>query len=136
MKISGSHNIETRTSRHNRVVLRSDVVRQVVVEDETKKTIEQSQIDLLVHLREDGLHHYIALSLARLPNVGQVVDTLTPFVDEKRGRLSVGRFDPGREETTLVRPKEREKLMTRVEEIKTKRRTRRTRIDPNTMNGG
>ena len=66
-----------------------------------QETVEQREIDLLVDLREGRLHHDV---LARLPDVGQVVDTLTPFVDEKRGRLSVGRFDPGREETTLVRP--------------------------------
>ena len=88
----------------NRVILGRDIIRQIVVEDETEKTIEKREINLLVDLREDGLHHDITFAFTCFPDVGQVIDTLAPFVNEKRGRLSVGRFDPGREETTLVRP--------------------------------
>ena len=90
------------------VVLRSDVVRQVVVQDETEKTVEEGEIDLLVDLGQDSLHHDVALALARLPDVGQVVDALAPLVDEKRGRLGVCGLDPCWEETALVRLKEQE----------------------------
>ena len=42
------------------------------------------------------------------PDVRQVVDPLTPLVDEERRRFSIGRLDPGREEASLVRLEEEE----------------------------
>lgn len=71
------------------VVLRCDVIRKIVVENESEKTIEQSQVDLLVDLREDGFHHDDTLAFAGLPNVGKIVDALAPLVDEQWWRLSV-----------------------------------------------
>lgn len=56
------------------VVLGGHVIRNVVVDNEAKKTIEQRQVDLLVHLLKTRLHHNIALSLRRVPNVLQVID--------------------------------------------------------------
>ena len=71
------------------VVLRRNIVRQVVVQNQTQQTVEQREVDLLVHLRENRLHEHVALALARLPDIGQVVDALAPLVHEQRGRLGV-----------------------------------------------
>ena len=79
-----------------------------MIEDQTKQTVQQRQIDLLVDLGQDSLHHDVALALARLPDVRQVVDALTPLVDEKRGRLRVCGLDPRWEETTLIGLEEQE----------------------------
>lgn len=51
------------------VVLRGDVVGQVVVEDESKQPVEERKIHLLVNLGEDGLHHDVRLSVGGLPDV-------------------------------------------------------------------
>ena len=68
-----------------------------------QETVEQREINLLVDLREDRLHHGGALALARLPHIGQVVDTLTPLTDEK---LRVSGLDPCGEQAALVRLEE------------------------------
>lgn len=73
-----------------------------MVHDETQESVEERKIDLLVNLRKLGLHQDVALSLARFPHFVQIVDSLTPLVDEERGGLGIGGLDPGREETTLV----------------------------------
>ena len=90
------------------VVLRRDVVRQVVVENEAQQAVEQCQVDLLVYLGQNGLHHDVALALAGLPDVRQVVDTLAPLIHQERRRLGVCRLDPSREEATFVRLEEQE----------------------------
>ena len=56
------------------VVLGRDVIGDVVVDDESEQSVKQIQVDLLVHLLECRLQHHIALALARLPHVTQVVD--------------------------------------------------------------
>ena len=84
------------------VVLCRDVVRQVVIQDEAQESVQQRQVDLLVYLRQHGLHEYVALALARLPDVRQVVDALAPLVHEKRRRLGIGGLDPGGEEPALI----------------------------------
>lgn len=75
---------------------------QVVVHDQTKQAVKQSQVDLLEDLGELRLHHDVALALARLPHLVQVVDALAPLVGEQRRRFRVGRFDPRGEQTPLV----------------------------------
>ena len=79
-----------------------------MIKDKPQQTVEQREIDLLVDLRQHGFHHDVTLALARLPDVRQVVDPLTPLVDEERRRLSVCGLDPGREEASLVRLEEEE----------------------------
>ena len=79
-----------------------------MIRDKPQQTVKQREIDLLVDLREDRLHQDVALALARLPDIGQVVDTLTPLVDEKRRWLRVGGLDPRGEQTTLVSLEEQE----------------------------
>ena len=74
-----------------------------MVKDKSQETVEQREINLLVDFREDRLHHDVALALARLPDVRQVVDALAPLVHEKRRRLGISGLDPSREETTFVR---------------------------------
>ena len=86
------------------VVLGCDIVRQVMVENQPKETIQKCEIDLLVYFGKDGLHEDVALALAGLPDVRQVVDTLAPLVNEERRRFSVRRLDPSREKTTFVSP--------------------------------
>lgn len=57
------------------VVLGCHVISNVVVNNETQQPVEQSQIDLLVHLLVARLQHDVALSLRSLPHVLQVVDS-------------------------------------------------------------
>lgn len=94
--------------REHDVVLRGDVVREIVVEDQSKQSVEQCQIHLLVDLREDRLHENVALPVVSLPNVREVVDPLAPLVHEQWRRLSVCRLDPCREEPTLIGFEEQE----------------------------
>ena len=85
------------------VVLRRHVIRNVEVNDEPQQLIEQSQVDLLVQLLQLGLHEDVALAVGRLPNLLQVVNSLTPLVDEEWRRFRIGRLDPRREQCALVR---------------------------------
>lgn len=50
-----------------------------MVKDETQQSIEKRQIDLFVNFWKDCLHKNITLSFARLPDVGQIIDSLTPL---------------------------------------------------------
>lgn len=61
------------------IVLRCDVVRQIVVKNEAKKTVQQGQINLLVHLRKHSFHQDITFPFACFPDVSQVVDALAPL---------------------------------------------------------
>lgn len=73
---------KTRKERINintSVVLRGDVVRQIVIENEAEKTIEQRQVDLLGDLRKDSLHEDIAFSFTCLPNIREIVNALAPL---------------------------------------------------------
>lgn len=65
-------------------------------------TVQQGQVHLLVNARQGRVHKDIALSLASLPDIGQVVDTLAPLVDKQGRGLRVRRLDPCREQVTLV----------------------------------
>lgn len=56
------------------VVLGRHVISNVVVNNKTQQPVEQSQIDLLVHLLIARLQHDVTLSLSRLPHILQVVD--------------------------------------------------------------
>ena len=84
------------------VVLGRHVVSDVLVEDQPQQPTEDVQINLLIHLFERRLQHHIALTIARHPHILQVVDSLAPLVGEVRGRLCVGRLNPGGEELPLV----------------------------------
>lgn len=79
-----------------------------MVKDKSKQAVQQGQIHLLVYLRELCLHEHHTLALARLPDIVEVVDALTPFVYKQRRWFSVRRLDPRREETALVSLKEQE----------------------------
>jgi len=88
--------------RKGRVVLGRDVIRQVVVHDQSQQPIEQGQVDLLVDLGQDGLHHDDTFALTRLPDVAQVVDPLTPLVDQERRDFRITRLDPAGEQVSLI----------------------------------
>ncbi len=53
----------------NNVVLGRHVICNVVVDNQTKKSVQKSQIDLFIQLVQLALHHDIALAVRRLPNV-------------------------------------------------------------------
>ena len=72
-------------------------------EHSPKQSIEKRQVHFLVELFEPSFEHDVAFAFARVPYVLQIVQTLTPLVDEQRRGFRVGGLDPGREETTLVR---------------------------------
>lgn len=56
------------------VVLCRHVVGDVVVYDESEETVEQSEVNLLVHLVVARLHHHITLSLTGVPYILKVID--------------------------------------------------------------
>ncbi len=57
------------------VVFGRHVIGDVVVDDETKQSVEKRQIDLLVHLLKVRLQHDVTLPFTGVPHVLQVVDT-------------------------------------------------------------
>mmetsp|Transcript_15391 Transcript_15391/g.46047 ORF Transcript_15391/g.46047 Transcript_15391/m.46047 type:complete len:239 (-) Transcript_15391:180-896(-) len=85
------------------VVLGGHVVSDVVVKHQTQQQIQQSQIHLLVQAVELRLQHHHARAIRRVPRLVQVVDALTPLVDQEGWRLGVGRLHPVREQMSLVR---------------------------------
>mmetsp|Transcript_70723 Transcript_70723/g.165865 ORF Transcript_70723/g.165865 Transcript_70723/m.165865 type:complete len:432 (+) Transcript_70723:3649-4944(+) len=86
---------------HN-VVLRSHVVRNVVINDKAEQAIQQRQVDLLRNVFKLALQHHHALTIRGVPDVRQVVDTLAPLVDQQGGRLRVCRLHPVGEEMPMV----------------------------------
>lgn len=56
------------------VVFSRHVIGDVMVDDQTQKSVEQRQIDLLVQFFESRLQQYIALALTNFPYVLQIVD--------------------------------------------------------------
>lgn len=60
---------------NDNVVLCRHVISNVVINNQPQKSIQQSQINLLVHLLVVWFHHNIALSFRCLPDILQVVDS-------------------------------------------------------------
>ncbi len=104
---------------HTCIIFGRDVVGQVVIQDETKQAIQERQVDFLVNLGQHRLHQYYTFSIAGLPYVRQVIDSLAPLdedlsfsdprkrfgtnlIYEERRGFSIRRFDPSREEASLV----------------------------------
>ena len=65
------------------VVLGGDVVRQIVIHNETQQPVQQRQIYLFIDLRQLGLNHDITLPICSFPNPAKVIDTLSPLVCEQ-----------------------------------------------------
>ena len=65
------------------VILGSDVIRKIVVKNESEQAIEKGKIDFFVNFGEDSFHHYNAFSFACIPDVSQIVDTLAPLNNVK-----------------------------------------------------
>jgi len=87
----------------HRVVLSRGVVDQVAVQDKSEETLQESEIHLLVDLRESRPHQDDTFALGHLPDVVQVVDSLAPLVHQEWRRFGIGRLDPGREGAAFVR---------------------------------
>ena len=84
------------------VVLRCHVVRQVVIHDQAEKPVQQCWVHFLVDFVHLGLNQDRRTVVGCVPDVCEIVESLTPFVDKQRGRLLVGRLDPVREQVSLV----------------------------------
>ena len=62
---------------YDHVVLGGHVVGYVVLHDQTQESVEEGQIDLLVHLFVTGLHENVTLPLPSLPHLLEVVDAFS-----------------------------------------------------------
>jgi hypothetical protein len=65
-----------------------------MIQDQSKQSIKERQINLLIHPREHSLHHHNSLSFGSIPNIGQIVDTLTPLVNQEWWGLGIGWLNP------------------------------------------
>jgi hypothetical protein len=73
-----------------------------MIQNQSKQSIKERQINLLIHPRKHSLHHDDRLSLGSIPNIGQIVDTLTPLVNQEWWGLGIGWLNPGGEQATLI----------------------------------
>lgn len=87
---------------HYYVVFGSHVVSYVMIHNQPKKSVKQSQIYLLKHFIQSRLHQHQRLLLGSIPHSVQIVDTLTIFIDQKRWRLGITWFNPVREQSSLI----------------------------------
>ena len=74
----------------------SEVVGEVVVDDQTEEAIEKRQVNLLVHSRKGRLDADYTVSFRGVPDIGQIIHAQTPLVNQQRRWLSVRRLDPAR----------------------------------------
>mmetsp|Transcript_14739 Transcript_14739/g.38930 ORF Transcript_14739/g.38930 Transcript_14739/m.38930 type:complete len:664 (+) Transcript_14739:435-2426(+) len=84
------------------VVLRSHVVRDVVIHDQPQQAVQQRQVNLLRNVFELGLENDDALAIRGVPHIRQVIDALAPLVHQERSWLGVRRLDPVGEQMTVV----------------------------------
>ena len=59
---------------YDHVVLGGHVVSYVVLYDQTQESVEEGQVNLLVHLLVTGLHENVTLPLSSLPHLLEIVD--------------------------------------------------------------
>ena len=59
---------------YDHVVLGSHVVGYVVFHDQTQESVEEGEVNFLVHLLVTGLHKNVTLPLPSLPHLLEVVD--------------------------------------------------------------
>lgn len=57
------------------VVLRCHIIGDVMINNQTQQSIEQSQIDFLIKFLELRLQQNVAFAFSDVPNVGEIVDT-------------------------------------------------------------
>lgn len=84
------------------IVLSGHVVSQVMIDNQSEELIQECKIDLVIEFLELGLHQYDTLVFRDIPDISEIVDALTPFVNEKWRRLRIPRLDPVREEVSLI----------------------------------
>jgi len=65
----------------NNIVLSCHVISDIVIDDESQKSIQESQIDFLVDFLETGFQQNNTLAFRSIPDSLEVIDTLTPFVN-------------------------------------------------------
>jgi hypothetical protein len=73
-----------------------------MIQNQSKQSIKERQINLLIHPREHSLHHHNSLSFGSIPNIGQIVDTLTPLVNQEWWWFRIGWLNPWRQQPTLI----------------------------------
>jgi len=65
----------------NNIVLSCHVISDIVIDYESQKSIQESQIDFLVDFLETGFQQNNTLAFRSIPDSLEVIDTLTPFVN-------------------------------------------------------
>ena len=88
--------------RDDYIVFCCHIVCQVVIHDQSEQSVQQCRVNLLIHFVHLRLNQHGRLVLGTLPNVCQIIETLTPLVNEQGRRLLVGRLHPIGEQVSLV----------------------------------
>jgi len=65
----------------NNIILSCHVISDIVIDDESQQSIQESQIDFLVDFLETGFQQNNTLAFRSIPYSLEVIDTLTPFVN-------------------------------------------------------
>jgi hypothetical protein len=73
-----------------------------MINDKSQKFVQEGEVDFIIELFKLGLHENDTLVIGCIPDISQVVYSLTPLVDKKWGRLRITRLDPVWEKTALV----------------------------------
>jgi hypothetical protein len=108
---------------HTSIVFRCDVVGQIVIQNETQQSVEESEINLLIYLGQYSFHEHVTFTVTGFPDIGQIVNALTPLqmcprsdqticrstqstnlVNKERRRFCVRWLYPCREQPTFVGP--------------------------------
>ena len=58
------------------------VIRDIVINNKLHQSTQQGQFEFVVQFIECRLHHDGTFALRSLPNICEIVDSLTPFVNE------------------------------------------------------
>lgn len=72
---------------NNDVVLRSHVICDVVIDNQTEESIQECQVDFLVDFFKAGFKQYNRLTVGSIPNTLQVIYALAPLVHEQWWRF-------------------------------------------------
>ena len=88
--------------RNDYVILRGAVIGNVMIDNQSQQAVQHGQIDFFEHSFKFRLQHHDAFAFARVPDIGQVVDALTPLIHQQRRRLCIRWFNPVREQVPLI----------------------------------
>jgi hypothetical protein len=73
-----------------------------VIDDESEKSVEESQVYLFVDFLPLGLEQDDTFVILHIPHLRDVVHSLTPLVDQQRRRLRVRWLNPVRKQIPLL----------------------------------